>query len=106
MRSPGSHSTPFNGVFDEVLIMTVKFLSGPDASINPRGKRSNGHTKPAAPLIDLDGHGRLRVANLLALFGFSHSTLYTRIRSGDFPSPDGHDGRNPYWRTSTIRSLL
>jgi predicted DNA-binding transcriptional regulator AlpA len=66
----------------------------------------NGHTRPVAPVLDLNGPGRLRVAHLLALLGVSHSTLYSRIKGGHFPPPDGYDGSMPYWKTSTIRPLL
>lgn len=69
-------------------------------------RRSRGHTKPCAPVIDINGPGRLRVANLMALFGMGHSTLYSRIRSGKFPPRDGLDGAIPYWNTATIRPLL
>lgn len=65
-----------------------------------------GHTKPVAPVIDINQPGRLRVAHILALFGISHSTLYARIQAGKFPPKDGKDGSIPYWHTSTIRQLL
>lgn len=70
--------------------------------------------KAKAPVISLDQPGRLRMANLMALFSCSHTTLYARIKTGEFPEPDGHDwptrpagkqGR-PYWNTSTVRPLL
>lgn len=69
-------------------------------------KRRNGHTRPQAPLIDIQKPGRLRVAHLLALLGISHSTLYARIRTGVIPKQDGVDGRIPYWNTSTVLKLL
>lgn len=65
-----------------------------------------GHVAPAAPLISLDAPGRLRTANVLALCGISHSTLYARLKTGDFPQPDGKDGGLNYWRTETIRAYL
>lgn len=72
----------------------------------PQKKRRNGHTRPKAPVIDIQKPGRLRVAHLLALLGISHSTFYARIRTGLIPGRDGIDGRIPYWNTSTVRKLL
>jgi predicted DNA-binding transcriptional regulator AlpA len=65
-----------------------------------------GHTKPKRPAISLHEPGRLRVANLMALLGVSHSTLYQRIRTGDYPKPDGYDGKFPFWKTSTIKQFI
>jgi len=54
------------------------------------------------------------MANLMAIFNCSHTTLYQRIKTGEFPKPDGYDwpsrpvgkqGR-PYWNTATIRERL
>jgi len=69
-------------------------------------KKGRGHTRAKAPTISLDKPGRLRVAHLMALLGVSHSTLYAGIASARYPKPDGMDGRIPYWRTQTVRSLL
>ena len=71
----------------------------------PAPKKKSGHTKPRAPAISLSEPGRLRVANLLALFAISHSALYAQLNLNRFPKPDGHDPR-PYWRTETIRQKL
>lgn len=62
--------------------------------------------KPLAPLISLDQPGRLRFANLMALLSVSHQTLYSQIKGGSVPHPDGYDGNRPYWFTSTIKPLL
>lgn len=64
------------------------------------------HVLPRPPVIDINGPGRLRTAHVLALCGISHSTLYARIKSGEFPPPDGADGKMNYWNTQTIRDLL
>ena len=69
-------------------------------------KKSCGHTKPKAPVISLEQEGRLRVCNLLALFGVSHATLYSGLKSKRYPKPDGYDGKIPYWNTLTIRQYL
>lgn len=68
--------------------------------------RRSSHVQPRAPVIDLNGPGRLRTANVLAVCGFSHSTLYARLNAGSFPQPDGKDGGLNYWNTQTIRQYL
>lgn len=88
------------------MAVVIKQSSNGEAKLRSIPKNSRGHTRPAPPLIDLNGPGRLRVAHLLALFGISHSTLYARIRVGAFPKADGFDGRIPFWNTSTIRAAL
>lgn len=81
--------------------------SAATASLTPAKKRGSGSVKPKAPLIDLNQPGRLRIANLLALYNIaSANTLYQRLHSGKIPPPDGRDGRSPYWLTSTIRVHL
>lgn len=74
------------------------------ASSQPANRSS--HVKPRSPVIDLNGPGRLRTAHVLALCGISHSTLYTRLKAGSFPQPDGKDGGLNYWNTLTIRQYL
>lgn len=88
------------------MVIRINTISAPPDELPPNPKKSRGHTKPAQPLIDLNGPGRIRVAHVLALFGISHSTLYARMRVGQFPARDGLDGRIPYWHTSTIRAQL
>ena len=69
-------------------------------------QKQRGHTLPRAPIVPLDQPGRLRVANLLALFNCSHTTFYDRMKQGVYPKPDGRDGRVPFWKTSTIKAIL
>lgn len=69
-------------------------------------EKQRGHVLPRTPLIDINSPGRLRCAHILALCGFSHSTLYSRMKAGTFPAPDGRDGGLNFWRTDTIRSYL
>jgi predicted DNA-binding transcriptional regulator AlpA len=88
------------------MAVVIKYSSSDGAKLGPIPKKSRGHTRPAPPQFDISGPGRLRVANLLVLFGISHSTLYARMRVGAFPRPDGMDGRIPFWHTSTIRAAL
>jgi hypothetical protein len=59
-------------------------------------------TRSKPPLMSLSQDGHLYVANLMHLFQCSHQTIYTRIRSGAYPAPDGRDGRRPFWNTATI----
>jgi len=37
----------------------------------------------------------------------SHSTFYARLKTGEYPQPDGRDGKGkrPYWNTSTIKAM-
>ncbi len=65
-------------------------------------KRS--HVRPKAPLIAVNLPGRLLTCHVLALSGWSHSTLYQRISEG-FPAPR-KDGRLNYWTTDVIRTAL
>lgn len=75
-------------------------------------KKRSGHTAPKAPEIALDQTGRLRVAHLLALLAISHTQLYRGMKPAPgkvatrYPKPDGHDGKFPWWRTSTIKAFL
>lgn len=80
--------------------------------LHPRKQSRAVKAKP--PMIPLDQPGRLRMANLMAIFNCSHTTIYQRIKTGEFPRPDGYDwpsravgkqGR-PYWNTETIRARL
>lgn len=81
-------------------------------SITATPKRQRGHTQPRAPIVSLDQPGRLRVANVIALLGISHSSLYAGLRpkpgetTTRYPKPDGRDGGFPYWKTATILAFL
>ena len=68
--------------------------------------RRSSHVKPRQPTIDINGPGRLRTAHVLALCGYSHSTLYIRLKAKSFPQPDGKDGGMNYWNTKTVREFL
>lgn len=67
--------------------------------------RRLSHVQPEAPTISLDQPGRLLTRHVLALSGWSHSTLYARIARGAFPLPQ-KDGRSNYWRTQDVKSAL
>ena len=64
-----------------------------------------GHVLPEAPLISVRQPGRLRTKHVLALAGWSHSTLYNRIKAAQFPAPL-KDGRSNYWTTDQVCSAL
>jgi hypothetical protein len=68
--------------------------------------RKQGHSKPLPLTISLHQPGRLRVGHLMNLLSISHATLYARLLTGAIPKPDGKDGKRPFWKTSTVRSLL
>jgi len=68
------------------------------------GRRS-GHTKVRAPTIPLTTPGRYRTGHILAVTGWSHSTLYARIKDGKFPAPQ-KDGALNFWPTSVVRDAL
>ena len=87
----------------------------PCAAIELQNRKAQSRAvKAKAPVISLDQPGRLRMANLMAVFSCSHTTIYQRIRTGEFPKPDGYDWPNrpigkqgrPYWNTATIRERL
>lgn len=69
-------------------------------------KKKSGHTKPEVPAFSLDTPARVRVKHWLALLSVSHSTFYAGLKAGRYPKPDGHDGKFPFWRTSTVRDFL
>lgn len=69
-------------------------------------RRGSGHSKPLPITVNLDQPGRLRIGHLMNLFAIGHTTLYSRVRAGVLPKPDGRDGKRPYWNTSTVRSYL
>ena len=75
-----------------------------DCAAQPKAQRTRG--RPTAPAIRIDQPGRLRVGNLLALFGVCHATFYARLKQGLYPKPDGYDGRLPFWKTATVKAFL
>lgn len=72
----------------------------------PAKKASSKKVMPQPPQISLSQPGRLRVANMISLFGISRGTFYAGMKSGRYPEPDGKDGRLPYWNTETVRRWL
>ena len=72
----------------------------------PTKRREPQRVRARAPRISLEQSGRLRASNLLAVLGISHSTLYTGLKIGRYPKPDGRDGKMPFWHTQTIREFL
>lgn len=76
-----------------------------EATTRKRGAGS-AHRKPVSADM-LSGPGRLNAGHLLTLLDISSPTLYARIKRGQVPPPEGHDGRgHPYWHAATMRAYL
>lgn len=75
-------------------------------SIARTRKPSGGHTRAKTPRIPLDMPGRYTTGNVLAVTGWSHSTLYNRIKDGRFPAPKKDGPAMNYWDTDTVREAL
>lgn len=71
-----------------------------------KSSSTSGHTRAKAPTIPLDMPGRYTTGNVLAVTGWSHSTLYNRIKGGRFPAPKKDGPTMNYWDTDTIREAL
>ena len=71
----------------------------------PTRNTSSGHTRVKTPRIPLDMPGRYTTGNVLAVTGWSHSTLYNRIKDSKFPAPK-KDGAMNYWDTSVVSAAL
>lgn len=61
--------------------------------------------RPEAPTSRLDQPCRLMTRHVMALSGWSHSTLYARIAAGRFPRPR-KDGRMSWWMASDVLAAL
>lgn len=72
---------------------------------NSKKRNSSGHTRVKLPSIPLDMPGRYTTGNVLAVTGWSHSTLYNNIRNLTFPKPYKVGSLN-FWNTSTVREAL
>lgn len=94
---------PSNNVVRRVRIRSTAVSSQP---VSSQPVRRSSHVQPRCPVIDLNGPGRLRTANVLAVCAISHSTLYARLKQHEFPPPDGKDGGRNYWNTQTISAYL
>lgn len=65
----------------------------------------SNHTRVRIPHIPLDMPGRYTTGNVMAVTGWSHSTLYNRIKEGKFPPPCKSGSLN-FWDTATVRTAL
>lgn len=68
-------------------------------------KKQRGHVQPEAPIISLRGPGRLGTKHVLAVANWSHSTLYNRMKTGQFPAPH-KDGGSNFWTTEQVCNAL
>lgn len=50
-----------------------------------------------------DGERLLTAEEAAAQRGVSVDTWHRSVYRGSYPSPDGHVGRTPMWRESTVR---
>lgn len=73
--------------------------------MQPNTSRRRSHVSPEAPIVRLDQPARLLPKHVLALSGWSHSTLYARIAAGRFPPPQ-KDGRMSFWHSAVVLSAL
>jgi predicted DNA-binding transcriptional regulator AlpA len=67
-----------------------------------------GRVRARLPMIPLSMDGVWRTGHVLAATGWSHGTLYNRIRDKKWPKPvkeGGPDGLNG-WTTSVVRKAL
>lgn len=90
-------------------ITIIKAAIKPAPSAQPRPtvskKSRSGHAKVRMPSIPLDMPGRYSTGNVLAVTGWSASTLWNRIRDGHFPTPQ-KDGNRAWWPTHVVREAL
>lgn len=81
-------------------------MAAPIARVRKTSSPS-GHTRIKLPNIPLDMPGRYTTGNILAVTGWSHSTLYNRIKAGQFPAPRKDHGSNMnHWDTDVVREAL
>ncbi len=62
--------------------------------------------KPKQPLIPISLDGFYSVANVMAITGWSRTTLYLRMDKGLFPKPDTKPYLKVGWKTSKVRKAL
>jgi predicted DNA-binding transcriptional regulator AlpA len=80
--------------------MAITYIQSPAPAAKPRRARS------ALPPVDLTKPGRLRVDDVLTILRVSRTAFWTGIKTGRFPPADFHEGRIPYWKTSSILPLV
>ena len=61
---------------------------------------------PPPPSINLNLPGRLRVVEVLAVLKISKSCFWDGVNTGRYPKPDYHAGKIPFWKHSTILSVI
>lgn len=57
----------------------------------------------ATPLEDLR---RVRPREFANLLGVGRTTLYSGLKTGRYPRPNGYDGDKPYWFQKEVRAFL
>ncbi len=88
--------------------MALKSFTVPSNAVTkhkPALIKKSGHTRVKSPQIPLDMPGWYSTGNVMAVTGWSHSTLYNRIKEGKFPPPNKSGALN-FWDTATVRDAL
>lgn len=71
----------------------------------PEKQRQKGHSS-VLKTPDLNTPGLLFKGHLLGILNVSDTTLKTHIKRTLVPPPDGHLGKRPFWRKSTILNFI
>ncbi len=87
------------------VIINTKAIKADKFLKMPASKRRCGHAKVKIPNIPLTMPGRYTTGNVLAVTGWSASTLWNRIRDGRFPKPN-KDGKRAWWPTHVVKEAL
>lgn len=88
-----------------MLLKNAAKIGVPATSKKSAQSRKSNHTRVKIPHIPLDMPGRYSTGNVMAVTGWSHSTLYNRIKEGTFPPPSKSGSMN-FWDTATVRAAL
>ena len=81
--------------------MAVTFA--PSVGVLGKARVRRAAKKPAMTIYE---DGRYWITNLAFVLNVSRQTIYVKVKDGSYPKPDGHDGKRPYWMTSTVRSYM
>lgn len=88
------------------MAVIIKYLAkNADKLPNKPTSKRRGHAKVKVPVIPLTMPGRYTTGNVLAVTGWSASTLWNKIRDNKFPKPN-KDGTRAWWSTSVVKEAL
>jgi len=79
-----------------------------NATSKSPGNRWSSKTSPPlpSPSFALPDDGFVREARLLPVVGFSSSTLWRKVKSGEFPAPVRLGKRITAWKCSSVRAWI